>query len=178
MYVTSPASISDPASGSATTPARAHATSCVVRGGPGGCDPLFCKTLAARASPMLVHRPPWPWRGGDCAYQDVLGFSRNVLLRILSPPTSRALLAPWASTLRRPAAWSGLIMMWRMPCAFSYILAPSVYTSDVIPTARVLVRSRIDRVSFGLVLSMRVGARLEDIALSLQRVKCASKPMC
>ena len=69
-------------------------------------------------------------------------------------------------------------MMWRMPCAFSYKGEAFVYTSDAIPTARVLVRSRIDRVSFGLHVSMRVGARPEDIALSLQRVKCASKPMC
>ena len=69
-------------------------------------------------------------------------------------------------------------MMWRMPCAFSFTSGPCVYTSDVIPTARVLVRSRIDRVSFGQCFSMRVGARPEDIALSHQMVRCESKPMC
>ena len=71
-----------------------------------------------------------------------------------------------------------MIMMWRIPCAFSYTTATFVYTIDVIPTARVLVGSRIDRVSFGQSVSMRVGARPEEAALSLQTVKCASKPMC
>ena len=93
----------------------------------------------------------------------------------------RRLVPCWAhgpAPLERQSGWYGLIMMWRIACTFSYKTATCLYTSDTIPTARVLVGSRFDRVSFGLHVSMRVGARPEDIALSLQRVKCASKPMC
>ena len=75
----------------------------------------------------------------------------------------------------RHHAWCGLMVVCMTTYAFSYKTATSVYTGDAIRTVHVLVRSRFDRVSHGLHVSMHVVARPEDCVLSLQIVKCALK---
>ena len=77
----------------------------------------------------------------------------------------------------RHHAWCGLMVVCMTTCAFSYKTATCVYAGDAIRTVHVLARSRFDRVSYGLHVSMRVGARPKDCVLSLQMVKCVSKPI-
>ena len=73
----------------------------------------------------------------------------------------------------RHHAWCGLMVVCMTTCSFSYKTATCVYTNDTIQTVHVLVRSRFDRVYYGLHVSMHVGARPKDCVLSLQMVKCA-----